>query len=87
MTEARVLICNDKGLHARAASRFARTANQFDSKIIVTANGMTAMASSIMGLMMLTAAKGCEITITAEGTEEDEAITALVDLVQAGFHE
>lgn len=87
MPEARVLICNDKGLHARAASRFARTANQYDSKITVSANGMSAMASSIMGLMMLTAAKGCEITINAEGTQANEALNDLVGLVEAGFHE
>ncbi|MFV0321183.1 MAG: HPr family phosphocarrier protein [Alphaproteobacteria bacterium] len=87
MPQAKILICNDKGLHARAASRFARTANQFDSKITVSANGMSAMASSIMGLMMLTAAKGCEIHINAEGPQAEEAINALVELVEAGFHE
>ncbi len=87
MAEVKVTICNDKGLHARAASRFAKKASKYDSQITVTGNGMTASASSIMGLMMLTAAKGCEVTINAEGTQQDEALQALKELVEAGFHE
>ncbi|MFV0432277.1 MAG: HPr family phosphocarrier protein [Alphaproteobacteria bacterium] len=87
MPEVKVHICNEKGLHARAASCFASEAAKYDSHITVSANNMSAEATSIMGLMMLTAAKGCEVTIIAEGLQAQEALEALGNLICAGFHE
>ncbi len=87
MQEAIVTICNEKGLHARAASRFARESAKFDAKVRVSLAGNIADGNSIMGLMLLTASTGCKITITAEGPEENQAIAALKQLVKKGFYE
>ncbi len=87
MVKADIFIVNEKGLHARAASCFAKVASRFESHIIVSYNDYSANALSIMGLMMLTAAKGAQITISAEGTDEEDALEALKTLVSCGFHE
>ena len=82
-----VEICNQKGLHARAAARFVKTAAQFDSEIWVRKNGTTVSARSIMGLMMLAAGPGCSIDIEAEGAQAGEAVDALAELVESRFDE
>ncbi len=87
MPQARVLIVNEKGLHARAASCFAKEAARFQSHITVSYNEYSANAQSIMGLMMLTAAKDAEITIKAEGDDAVDALKSLTALVSCGFHE
>ncbi len=87
MQEAKTAICNQKGLHARAASRFARESSKFNAEIRVSLGGNIADGNSIMGLMLLTASIGSNITITAEGPEEKQAIAALVSLVEKGFYE
>ncbi len=87
MTQANVLIVNEKGLHARAASCFAKEASRFQSRITVFYNDYSANGQSIMGLMMLTAAKDAEITIIAEGDDAKEALKSLTALVSCGFHE
>lgn len=87
MQEASVTICNEKGLHARAASKFARESSKFDAKIRVKLGTNIADGNSIMGLMLLTASIGCHITITTEGPEEKQAIDALISLVEKGFYE
>jgi len=63
-----VTIINQKGLHARAAARFVKLANQFDAAVTVTKKDSTVSGVSIMGLMMLAASPGCEIEIRASGT-------------------
>ncbi len=87
MPQAIVTIVNEKGLHARAASCFAKEASRFQSHITVSYNDYAANAQSIMGLMMLTAAKNAQITILAEGDDADEALKTLTALVECGFHE
>lgn len=87
MREKKVIIPNTLGLHARPASLFAKTAEKFKSKITVEKDGMEVDGKSILGLMMLVAEKGAYITIRAEGPDEDEAISALVKLVEEGFGE
>lgn len=82
-----VKICNAKGLHARASALFAKSAQQFEAEITVTRDQQTVSGKSIMDLLMLAAAKGTLITITANGAQSQEALTELVGLVEAGFHE
>jgi phosphocarrier protein HPr len=84
---ADVLICNRKGLHARASAKFVKCAETFNANIHVTREGQTVGGTSIMGLMMLGAFQGTSIHIEADGPEAPEAIEALVALVQDGFGE
>jgi len=80
-------ICNQKGLHARAAARFVKTATQFDSEIWVRKNGTAVSGRSIMGLMMLAAAAGAMIEITATGRDADTAVDTLARLIDCKFDE
>ena len=82
-----VTICNRKGLHARASAKFVKCAEEFDATVRVIRDGHTVGGTSIMGLMMLAAGPGTEITLEAEGPEAPEAIEALVALVESGFGE
>jgi phosphocarrier protein HPr len=82
-----VEIINKRGLHARASAKFVKLAGSFDAEVKVSKDGQTVDARSIMGLMMLAAAPGCSIDIQAEGEEAEEAVQALVELVEARFEE
>lgn len=82
-----VTIVNQRGLHARAASKFVNTASQFKSEITVTKDGQTVTGLSIMGLMMLAAGIGSEIVISVAGEDEREALQTLVALVESKFGE
>ena len=84
---SQVLICNSKGLHARASALFVKCAQQFDATITVTREGETVSGGSIMDLLMLAAGKGTSITINASGRQSIEAVEQLVELVTARFHE
>ncbi|MEM1419000.1 MAG: HPr family phosphocarrier protein [Pseudomonadota bacterium] len=85
--KATVEIVNAKGLHARASAKFATLAEHFDAKVTVSRDGMSVAAYSIMGLLMLAAAKGCEIEIAASGRDAEAALAGLVDLVRTRFGE
>lgn len=85
--EAKVLIRNRKGLHARASAKFVKCAENFDAEVTVTRDSQSVGGTSIMGLMMLAAGPGTEIHLSATGPEAPEAIEALVALVVAGFGE
>jgi phosphocarrier protein HPr len=80
-------ICNQRGLHARAAARFVKTAGQFDAEVRVRKNGAEVSGRSIMGLMMLAAAPGSVIELTATGHEAEAAVAALASLVECKFDE
>jgi len=80
-------ICNQKGLHARAAARFVKTAAQFDAEIFVRKNGTAVSGRSIMGLMMLAAASGALVEITATGREAATAVETLARLIECKFDE
>ena len=80
-------ICNQRGLHARAAARFVKTAGQFDAEVRVRKNGTEVSGRSIMGLMMLAAAPGAVIQLTATGREAEAAVIALAKLVECKFDE
>lgn len=82
-----VTICNRKGLHARASAKFVRLAETFSCAITVAKDDEQVDATSIMGLMMLAAGPGAQITISAQGDAAAEALAALVDLVARGFDE
>ncbi|WP_259781696.1 HPr family phosphocarrier protein [Aestuariispira ectoiniformans] len=82
-----VEIVNRRGLHARAAAKFAKLAESFDADVTVTKDGQTVNGYSIMGLMMLAAARGSSIDIDASGNQADEALTALQALVENRFEE
>ena len=82
-----VEICNIKGLHARAAAAFVKTANGYEAEIMVEKDGHIVDGKSIMGLMMLAASKGTKIEIKADGNQAKDAVDALSELVNAKFHE
>ena len=84
---ARVTICNGRGLHARASARFVKCVEGFDASVSVSRDGQTVGGTSIMGLMMLGAAKGCDVDFVSEGAQAAEVMAALVALVQSGFGE
>jgi phosphocarrier protein HPr len=83
----KVRICNQKGLHARAAARFVKTAAQFDAEVRVRKNGTAVSGRSIMGLMMLAAASGSVIELAACGTDAETAVEALARLIECKFDE
>lgn len=87
MKEAKVVVPNTLGLHARPASLFVKLAEKFKSKITVEKDGMVVNGKSIMSLLMLVAECGSTLIIKADGPDEDEAIEALVNLVKDGFGE
>ena len=80
-------ILNTKGLHARAAAKFCKTAGQFDADIRVVRGENNVSGRSIMGLMMLAAAKGCSVEISTSGPDAERAINALCALVENKFDE
>lgn len=85
--ERTVLICNAKGLHARASAKFVQTANRFKAKITVTKDGQTVTGTSIMGLMMLAAGRGSELEVAAEGPDAADAMIAICELIANKFGE
>ncbi|MEM6903684.1 MAG: HPr family phosphocarrier protein [Pseudomonadota bacterium] len=82
-----VTICNQRGLHARAASKFVRLAETFEADIVVNKAGTEVPGQSIMGLLMLAAGPGTDIEIRANGPAAAAAVAALVGLVESRFGE
>jgi len=87
MIRKEVPIINKLGLHARAASHLVKTASDFKSRITVEKAGSSANAKSIMGLMLLAAAKGQTVIVTADGEDEALALAAVEALIRNRFHE
>ena len=85
MTSRSVTIVNELGMHARAAAKFVHAATTFESRILVSRQGHEVDGKSIMGLLLLAAARGRLITITADGPDEERAVAELADLVMDGF--
>jgi phosphocarrier protein HPr len=81
------VIRNRLGLHARAAAKFVQTATRYSSQIRVGREGKVMDGKSIMGILLLAAAAGSSVIITADGIDEHEAIDALCRLVEGGFGE
>ncbi|MEM7527321.1 MAG: HPr family phosphocarrier protein [Pseudomonadota bacterium] len=80
-------IVNTKGLHARASARFVECVEAHDAEAKVTREGQTVSGDSIMGLLMLAAARGTEILVETSGPEADALIHALATLVETRFGE
>lgn len=87
MIQEVVTVNNKLGLHARASAKFVQLASAFKSDIELSLNGQTVNGKSIMGIMMLAASKGSELTISADGPDEAEALSELVTLVHNRFGE
>ena len=82
-----VTICNRRGLHARASAKFVTMASGLAARIEVEKDGTAVVGTSIMGLMMLGAAKGSDIVIHVEGEDSEMALEKLAGLVTDGFGE
>ncbi|MBU1215650.1 MAG: HPr family phosphocarrier protein [Gammaproteobacteria bacterium] len=80
-------IINKLGLHARASAKLTQTASQFPCEVWLSRNGKRINAKSIMGVMMLAAAKGSTISIETNGDREDEAMSSLLALINDYFGE
>ncbi|HEY0214234.1 MAG TPA: HPr family phosphocarrier protein [Paenirhodobacter sp.] len=88
MSVTKVLnIINEKGLHARASARFVEVVEQFDAQAEVEKDGMRVSGDSIMGLLMLAAARGTAIHVTTQGADEQALATALQTLIDSRFGE
>ena len=83
----RVTIRNQRGLHARAAAKFVKTAEAYDAEIRVVKDETEVLGTSIMGLMMLAAGPGTEIDLRASGREAEAALDALAVLIDRKFDE
>ena len=87
MKNKKIIISNKLGLHARAAAKFVRIASGFQSEIMIHLGDHKVSGKSIMGIMMLAAGKGTEISLVTIGPDEDEAMTALENLIINRFGE
>jgi phosphocarrier protein len=85
--ERRMQILNELGMHARAATKFVQTANKFQSAVAVEKDGQTVNGKSIMGVLMLVAAKGTFISVKCTGADAAQAMEALSTLVNDKFGE
>jgi phosphocarrier protein len=80
-------VVNQLGMHARAAARFVHLASRYESQVRVARQGREMDGKSIMGILLLAAARGTTITITVDGADEQDAMEALAALVASGFGE
>ena len=87
MTSRTVTVVNQLGIHARAAAKFVHLATRFQARVRIGRATRELDGKSIMGILLLAAARGSTITISAEGTDEHDAVEALTALVQSGFGE
>lgn len=87
MTSRTVTVVNQLGMHARAAAKFVHLASRYQARIVVGRPGREMDGKSIMGLLLLAAARGTTVTISADGVDEMAAIEALSELVATGFGE
>ena len=87
MTSQDVTVVNQLGVHARAAAKFVHLATRFEARVKVARDAREMDGKSIMGILLLAAARGSTITISADGIDERDAVAALTALVQSGFGE
>jgi phosphocarrier protein HPr len=87
MLQQEITVINKLGLHARAAAKFVSCTSAFSSKILVGQEGGLVDGKSIMSIMMLAAAKGTVLQIQVEGSDEQAALTALIELIENRFDE
>ena len=87
MTSRAVTVVNQLGMHARAAAKFVHLATRYEAKVRVARDRREMDGKSIMGILLLAAARGSIITISADGADERDAVAALAALVESGFGE
>ena len=87
MPQREVEIVNKLGLHARASAKLTQTASKFAADVWLSRNGRRVNAKSIMGVMMLAAGKGSRVAIETDGVDADQALAALVTLIEDKFGE
>jgi phosphocarrier protein HPr len=87
MTSRAVTVVNQLGMHARAAAKFVHVAARFEAQVRVARDRREMDGKSIMGILLLAAARGSTITISADGADERDAVAALAALVESGFGE
>lgn len=87
MIEKKVVLKNRLGLHARAASLLVNVAKKFNSSIYLLKDSEEVNAKSILGLLTLSASKGSELIIRAEGDDEEEAVREIEELIEKKFYE
>ncbi len=87
MIQKLVTIKNTSGLHARPAAHLVKVAGKFNSDIKILKDGLEVNGKSIMGVMMLAAEQGSELEFVVDGPDEQEAMDALVELVEKKFYE
>ncbi len=87
MAERSVKIVNKNGLHARPAAEIVKTASKFTSDIIIVRDELEVNGKSIMGVMMLAAECGSEVTLRATGPDESDAVEAIATLISSKFGE
>jgi phosphocarrier protein len=87
VVEETITLKNRLGLHARAAAKLVHTAARFESKVTLTKDGDEVDGKSILGLLLLAASKGTSLLLRVDGTDEMEALAAIVDLVERRFDE
>ena len=85
--EQTLLIQNELGLHARAATKFVQTASKFPCDVTIAKDGQEVNGKSIMGVLMLVASKGATVTVRARGDKSPDAVAALVALINDKFGE
>lgn len=85
--EKNFTIKNLLGMHARAAAAFVKTANRFQADVLISKDRQTVNGKSIMGVLMLAAAKGSQVVVRAEGEDAEEALLALTELIENKFGE
>jgi phosphocarrier protein len=87
MISRTIEIINKLGLHARASAKLTQTASRFPCEVRISRNDRKVNAKSIMGVMMLAASRGTTVTLETEGEQENEAMEALVELINNRFDE
>ena len=87
MIEREVEIVNRLGLHARAAAKLVHLAGKYNSQISLSLNGEEVDAKSILGILLLAAAQGSQVVVKCDGDDEQEAMTAVTDLIANRFEE
>jgi phosphocarrier protein HPr len=87
VAQATLKIVNKAGLHARASTRFVQAANKFRCNVIVRKDGQDVNGKSIMGVLLLVASQGSDITISCDGDDATQCLGTLSELVKAGFGE
>jgi phosphocarrier protein len=87
MLQKEFIIINKLGLHARASALFVKTASRFSSDVMLSRDDIEVNGKSIMGIMMLAAAKGSTVRLTVTGADEADAFNTIGDLITNGFGE